>query len=155
MASKRDWVCIRCGHSESAPALFDSLLSIAQGNSRRCDRCAGDAELRIDFPFGLDAPDSQCTVCDSFLPEKLESWPDASGKTVTFFPFLVIAERHGRDLAAWLPYWHVVTDGDREVKKYGQWAPFMDFHLFDSLISQARAKGYFSLQSRCVNGEAG
>jgi hypothetical protein len=62
---------------------------------------------------------------------------------VTFYPFLVVLQRHGREHAAWLPYWHTIEKhGRKPTQKYGQWAPFMDFGLFADLLTQARAKGY-------------
>ena len=66
---------------------------------------------------------------------------DVDGNTITFYPFLVVVERHGRGNAIWLPYWHVVEDGIRRKKKFGQWAPFMDEKLFVDLIVQARENG--------------
>jgi hypothetical protein len=30
----------------------------------------------------------------------------------------------------------------RGLEKYGQWAPFMDAHLFDDMLAQARAAGF-------------
>ncbi|RMG26793.1 MAG: hypothetical protein D6724_01035 [Armatimonadetes bacterium] len=99
-------------------------------------------ELRLRFDFGLNAPDRACTVRDCFAPRQLESWNEADGSRVTFYPFLVILQRHGRELAAWLPYWHTIDNGFRTVQKYGQWAPFMDFRLFADLLNQAAEKGY-------------
>jgi hypothetical protein len=64
---------------------------------------------------------------------------------VTFYPFLVVTERKGRDQAVWLPYWHVVGDGEENRKKYGQWAPFMDMKLFRDLLAQPRDEGYLNL----------
>ena len=44
----------------------------------------------------------------------------------------------------WLPYWHIVEQAGRIKRKYGQWAPFMDADLFESLAAQAREKGYLT-----------
>lgn len=76
-----------------------------------------------------------------FLPTSPECWTDSKKRKVTFLPFLVILARHGRQDAVWLPYWHVVEDSKRVFQKYGQWAPFMDAHRFEDLISQARSAG--------------
>jgi hypothetical protein len=122
--------------------LFDVLLVRAGEQPLLCSKCGALATLRLKFSFGLSAADSECTVRDCFVPRKLESWEQRDGGNVTFYPFLVIVHRHGRELATWLPYWHVVERGRRRVTKYGQWAPIMDCHLFADLLSQAQAKGY-------------
>jgi hypothetical protein len=95
-------------------------------------------ELRLSFDLGLNAPNPPCVLRDCFVPRELESWKEKDGSPVTFYPFLVILNR-GRRLAAWLPYWHVVERKKREIKKYGQWAPLMDFKLFSDLLAQARS----------------
>jgi hypothetical protein len=84
-------------------------------------------------------PDRNAKVLVSFYPDhdQLESW-NFRGRTVTFYPFLVITERENRDQAAWLPYWHVIQDGEKKSRKYGQWAPFMDMKLLEDLLTQAR-----------------
>src|SRR5882672_8735503 len=142
MATGRVLACSRCGPSPAPGTLFQTLLACAQGQPQRCPRCGATPELRLKFELGLDADDSECTVRDCFVPKRLESWAQADGSRVTFYPFLIIVQRHGRDLAAWLPYWHVVERAHRSTPKYGQWAPFMDFHLFADLLNQAQAKGY-------------
>lgn len=142
MATRRFLVCKQCGPSLARGTLFELLLSRAHGQLHRCPKCDALAALRLNFDFGLNAPDSECTVLDCFAPQQPESWKEKDGSTVTFYPFLVIVRRHGRDLAAWLPYWHIVARGHRRTRKYGQWAPFMDFHLFRDLLAQAEAKGY-------------
>lgn len=124
---------------------MDALLSLERNRFLRCSKCDAPATLRLKFDFGLNAPDSECTVLDCFVPRRPESWKATDEANVTFYPFLVIVQRHGRNLAVWLPYWHVVERGGRVTqKKYGQWAPFMDFHLFKDLLDQAQAKGYSS-----------
>jgi hypothetical protein len=123
--------------------LLDLLLAQAQGDPHRCPRCGAEAKLRLKFEFGLGARDSECTVLASFIPQKLESWSQPDGTAITFYPFLVILQRHGRKLAAWLPYWHVIDGDGKRTRKYGQWAPFMDFELFADLLNQARQSGYF------------
>jgi hypothetical protein len=69
---------------------------------------------------------------------------EAQGGTVTFYLFLIVTKREGRDKAVWLPYWHVTQDGEKKTIKYGQWAPFMDMELFEDLLSQARSAGYLN-----------
>jgi len=138
-------VCERCGPSPATGStLFEDLLAKALGETRQCTEChAHHVELRLKFSFGLNASDPECTVRDCFMPRHPERWRDADGKEVTFHPFLVVLQRHGREQAAWLPYWHTVErPGRKRAQKYGQWAPLMDFSLFEDLLSQARAKGY-------------
>ena len=144
MATRRFLVCAQCGPSPGRGKLFDVLLARAREQPLLCSKCGALATLRLKFAFGLNGADSECTVRDCFVPRVLESWKERDGRDVTFYPFLVIVQRHGRELAAWLPYWHVVDRAHRPVTKYGQWAPFMDFHLFADLLSQARAKGHFT-----------
>ena len=99
----------------------------------------------LSFDFALDVPDKNAEVLASFLPDLLKDpWPDSHRRTVTFYPFLVVAKREGRDQAAWLPYWHVIQDGERKSRKYGQWAPFMDMKLFEGLLTQARNAGFLN-----------
>lgn len=98
-------------------------------------------ELHLRFDFGLDAVGKDQVVEAAFVPRNPESWPDSLGRTVTFWPFLVITRREKRDRAVWLPYWHIVEDGPRRISKYGQWAPFMDDVLFADLLRQARDSG--------------
>jgi len=144
MATDRFLVCASCGAHPARGKLFDDLLAHARQQAVVCSKCGAPATLRLKFPFGLNAADSECTVRDCFLPRRLEGWKDKDSANVTFYPFLVVVHRHGRELAAWLPYWHVVERGRKPLTKYGQWAPFMDFHLFADLLSQAQAKGYFT-----------
>jgi hypothetical protein len=79
--------------------------------------------------------DKNAEVLASFHPHQPEEWP-CDGDTVTFYPFLVVTKREGHDQAVWLPYWHVVGDGEKVNRKYGQWAPFMKLELFEDLLSQ-------------------
>jgi hypothetical protein len=144
MATTKLLVCERCEWSLAPPVLFDVLLARARGDAPHCSRCGAPAELRLTFDFGLNASHSGCTVVDCFVPRHPESWPDEDGSKVTFYPFLVMLRRHGRELAAWLPYWHTVEKPDGKLdRKYGQWAAFMDSDLFEDLLAQAQAKGYF------------
>ena len=98
----------------------------------------------MSFAFGLDAGGKDQVVEAAFVPEATEDWTDRQGRHATFWPFLVVARRDGRSRAVWLPYWHIVEDGKKRISKYGQWAPFMDDHLFASLLAQARASGYLT-----------
>jgi hypothetical protein len=146
MATGRFLICDQCGPSLAGGTLFDVLLARAHGRPQHCAHCGSPTGLQLKFDFGLNAADSECTVRDCFVPRQLESWNETDESKVTFYPFLVIVQRHGRELAAWLPYWHVVERGKKPAKKYGQWAPFMDLHLFADLLDQARARGYTSEQ---------
>jgi hypothetical protein len=145
MATKRNWHCPNGCAPIKAASLFDALLSIAKREQLACPQHPGDLRnLKLEFPLGLGASDSSCTVDRAFTPRKLESWTNRDGSSVYFYPFLVILQRHGREHAAWLPYWHIVTlKNGRIKKKYGQWAPFMDEHLLYDLLEQARGHGFF------------
>jgi hypothetical protein len=94
------------------------------------------------FKFGLGAGGAECKVLHAFLPRERIWWED-DGKTVTFFPFLVVMKRMDEEgQPFWLPYWHTVEGPGRKVLKYGQWAPWMDADHFKDLLAQAREKGY-------------
>jgi hypothetical protein len=97
--------------------------------------------LHLSFDFALGVQDKNAEVLASVYPHQPEDW---RGGTVTFYPFLIVTKREGRDKAVWLPYWHVTQDGEKENLKYGQWAPFMDRELFEALLSQARNAGYLN-----------
>ncbi len=107
-------------------------------------RCGAETALHLSFDFALDVPHKKTEVLASFHPRPLEHWCDSGGRTVTFYPFLIVTKREGRDQAVWLPYWHVVEGGEKVNRKYGQWAPFMDMKLFEDLLSQARNAGYLN-----------
>ncbi|MCQ9205845.1 MAG: hypothetical protein NG737_06005 [Omnitrophica bacterium] len=142
MATIRQYICKRCPPS-NAGNLFDALLKKAHGESVKCRRCDTPYEsLRLKFDFGLGATNSECTALDCFTPGKIQQWRDEKNSKVCFYPFLVILKRHGKANAIWLPYWHLVTKGKKFIKKYGQWAPFMDSYLFQDLLQQAKKKGY-------------
>jgi len=142
MATKRYFTCKRCGRVPMNRRLFDSLLAIAKGSLEKCPKCQGPIQLQLEFGFGLDVTHSEVTVQACYCPKKPEKWKDSKKRSVTFYPFLVITDRHGRDEAAWLPYWHVVDDGKKKSRRYGQWAPFMDMAIFEDLLAQARKDGY-------------
>jgi hypothetical protein len=111
-------------------------------DARRCDNCAAETSFHLRFDFGLGAADNQSTIAGVFHPREPETWVDRDGSKVTFYPFLVVLNRKNRERAIWLPYWHVVErKSARPLEKYGQWAPFMDAHLFDDMLAQARAAG--------------
>ena len=95
------------------------------------------------FDFALCVREKNAEVLASFYPHPPEDWP-CDGRTVTFYPFLVVAKREGRDQAVWLPYWHVVRDGEKENLKYGQLTLFMDMELFKDLLAQARNAGFLN-----------
>ena len=142
MATIRQYICKKCP-PRHAGSLFDALLIKASGKPVKCRRCGTPYEsLRLKFDFGLGGTNSECTVLDCFTPGRIERWPDGKRGEVSFYPFLVIVKRHGRENAVWLPYWHLVKRGKKVIKKYGQWAPFMDNHLFQDLLQQARRRGY-------------
>jgi hypothetical protein len=115
----------------------------------RCKTCAKGAELRLSFPYGLEAGAWTYKVLDAFSPDEPESWDKQDGSKVTFYPFLVVMGyvdnpvRTDNGFAFWFPYWHIEQDEKGTVKrKYGQWAPCLDHGILTSLLGQARRKGY-------------
>jgi hypothetical protein len=120
------------------------VKAVAQHSEPACRRCGASTALHLSFDFALDVPHKNAEVLASFYPHPPEDWRDSSGRTVTFYPFLIVTKREGRDQAVWLPYWHVIRDGEKENLKYGQWAPFMDMKLFKDLLSQARNAGFLN-----------
>ncbi len=144
MATKRIYKCGACGGDGSkAGALFEALCNVARGMSPSCNACNGPTNLHFEHSFGLGVGATKSEVKAIYLPKKLESWNDSDGSKVIFYPFLVVLCREGRKDAFWMPYWHKVEKPNgKTINKYGQWAPFMDAHLFESLVSQAQADGY-------------
>lgn len=142
MATEWIHICPKCGEKFWA-SLFDSLLAVALHRPSTCTKCTTIMVLHLSFPWGLDAGTFQGIALDAFLPDKPVSWPDKSGREVTFYPFLVITEGNGERFA-WLPYWHVVRGNGKEQKKYGQWAPSLDISTFEELVAKARSKGYLA-----------
>lgn len=142
MATSRTYVCTQCKSRRPAGGMFDALQAVVRRRAPSCPECDRDTELHFRFAFGLGATHADCTILDAFLPSRPEAWRDGHNR-ITFYPFLVIVRRHGRKTAVWLPYWHLVEGKRRTIKKYGQWAPFMDAHLFRDLLRQARRRGYF------------
>jgi hypothetical protein len=118
------------------------VKAVAEHNKPECRRCGDSTVLHLSFDFALDVPHKKTEVLASYHPDPLEQWCDSGGRKVMFYPFLVVMKREERDQAVWLPYWHVVRDGEKDNFKYGQWAPFMDMKLFKDLLSQARDDGY-------------
>jgi len=101
--------------------------------------------LELDFDLGLEAGRKPSRVLAAYLPSRRKKWTLKKGPNrgfrVEFFPFLVVLQA-GRTSYRWLPYWHVLTKGDTRKTKYGQWAPLLRQHMFDSLLEKARADGY-------------
>ena len=145
MATHHRFRCPACGEETRKSRLYDAVKAVAEDNKPACRRCGAETALHLSFDFALDVPHKNAEVLASFHPRPLEHWCDSGGRTVTFYPFLIVTKREGRDQAVWFPYWHVVRDGEnKNVKKYGQWAPFMDIELFEDLLSQARDAGYLN-----------
>jgi hypothetical protein len=137
MASLRKWRCESCNAESKANNLFDALMAISTHSHSNCDKCGNGLSLKITFPFGLNAEHNTFIVRHAYSPSKPESWTDESGHTVLFYPFLVVGDRPGRASAIWLPYWQLHKTPQKDKKKYGQWAPFMDTRLFNDLLAQA------------------
>ena len=137
MASLRKWCCESCNSESKAINLFDALMAVAAHSHRNCAECGNKLSLTITFPFALNAEHNTFIVRHAYTPSNPESWKDASGHPVLFYPFLVVGDRPGRANAIWLPYWHLHQTPQKVKRKYGQWAPFMDTRLFNDLLAQA------------------
>jgi hypothetical protein len=145
MATERSWYCKECGKSLPAGSLFESLKSVADSSVEPCGACQGEVHLRLKFDYGLGAGGAECKVVDCFYPDEPQAWDDPSttpAQHVTFYPFVVITVSKESGLGVWLPYWHVTKQGASEKKKYGQWAPSMDLHIFSKLVQKARERGH-------------
>lgn len=141
MATGRKLVCTKCQSSANVGALFDALQLLATNSITQCPTCSANRQIHLGFDFGLDVGGKDSVALAAFLPRRLESWKDAKQRNVTFYPFLVVTAREGRDRAVWITYWHIILDGNKRISKYGQWAPYMDHDLFVDLIEQATASG--------------
>ena len=142
MATRHTFRCPACEEETPERTLFAALKAVADNRKPACRGCGDDSTaLHLSFDFALGVQDKNAEVLASFYPHPPEDW---RGGTVTFYPFLIVTKREGRDKAVWLPYWHVTQDGEKENLKYGQWAPFMDMELFEDLLSQARSAGYLN-----------
>ncbi len=141
MTTRHTFRCPACGGETRVSTLFGALKAVAEHSEPACRLCGASTALHLSFALALGVGDKDAEVLASFYPHPPEDWPD-SGRTVTFYPFLVVTQREGRDRAVWLPYWHVVRDGEKENLKYGQWAPFMDMKLFEDLLAQAHNAGF-------------
>lgn len=141
MATERFLVCTACVSQEYAGPLFDALKAAVNDSVPLC-KCGTKRYLKLIFPFAFSVTPHACRVVRAFLPDQPPSWPDGTGDTVTFYPFLVICESLDAEMrkTAWMPYWHGITSsGNNKPKmKYGQWAPHMDSDILDDLVQQAR-----------------
>ena len=137
MATHHTFRCLACKEETRKRTLFAALKAVADDSEPACRRCGASTDLHLAFDFALGVREKNAEVLASFYPNPPEEWP-CDGRTVTFYPFLVVTKREGRDQAVWLPYWHVVRHGEKENLKYGQWAPFMDMKLFKDLLAHAR-----------------
>jgi hypothetical protein len=146
MATRHKFRCPdpECAEETKKRTLFDAVKAVADHSEPTCRRCGASTTLHLSFDFALCVEDKNAEVLASFYPQPPEDWP-CEERTVTFYPFFVVTKRERRDQAVWLPYWHVVGNGEKENrKKYGQWAPFMDMKLFRDLLSKARDHGYLN-----------
>lgn len=141
MATARKLVCEKCQSSEDAGPLFDALEQLGKKEVPPCKTCKAARQIHLVLDFGLDAGGKESIALAAFLPTKLDSWKDSKARDVTFHPFLVITAGSGGDRAVWMPYWHIVIEGNKRISKYGQWAPYMDLGLFVDLVDQATASG--------------
>jgi hypothetical protein len=133
--------CLECEEEPRKSTLFGAVKAVADHSEPACHRCGASTSLHLSFDFALGVQDKNAEVLANFYPHQPEDW---QGGTVTFYLFLIVTKREGRDKAVWLPYWHVTQDGEKKTIKYGQWAPFMDMELFEDLLSQARSAGYLN-----------
>jgi hypothetical protein len=133
--------CPECEEEPRKSTLFGAVKAVADHSEPACRRCGASTTLHLSFDFALGVQDKNAEVLASFYPHQPEDW---RGGTVTFYPFLIVTKREGRDKAVWLPYRHVTQDGEKKTLNYRQWAPFMDMELFEYLLSQARNAGYLN-----------
>lgn len=146
MTTRHKFRCPECQEeTRKKSTLFDAVKAVADNSKPECSRCGASTDLHLSFDFALGVQDKNAKVLASFYPHPPEDWCLVSGRrTVTFYPFLIITKREGRDQAVWLPYWHVVREGEKVSRKYGQWAPFIDMKLFEDLLSKARNDGFLN-----------
>ena len=145
MTTRHKFRCPECPEeTRKKSTLFCAVKAVADNSKPACRRCGGSTDLHLSFDFALGVQDNNAKVLGSFYPRPPEDWTDSSGRTVTFYPFLIVTKREERDQAVWLPYWHVVRDGEKVIRKYGQWALFMDMELFNDLLSKARNAGFLN-----------
>lgn len=142
MATKLHFECSECGHTRNANRLFSALKAVADGSEPECPTCGSSEELHLRFDFALGAGGKDSSVIGSYYPDEPVFWENrVRGEHIVFYPFLVITERPRHERGVWLPYWHVIRDGDGRTLKYGQWAPFMDASIYENLLDQARSAG--------------
>jgi hypothetical protein len=146
MATTRYIGCDDPTHKIGVPSLFYALHGIATGQKYGlCNKCGRPMDLYYEFKWQLEAGDAPSKVVGAFLPDTIESWRTEEGKCeVEFYPFLVVLDKLSppQHRVIWLPYWHKKTCQDGRISiPYGQFAPSMEDHLFNSLISKARAAG--------------
>jgi hypothetical protein len=141
MATARNYICRVCGGHERAGGLFDALSTVAEVAVPPCTTCGSERKLELDFSLALGASGSIGTVV--LVARSRQAW-NAGTTAVEFFPFLVVIKpRAAQEEAVWLPYWHRTKDVAGTIRlKYGQWAPFMDGHLMNDLLQQAKNKGW-------------
>jgi hypothetical protein len=144
MATDQNYRC-RCGtRPVDDVQLFDALLNIAKSRRPVCDGCAMTKELALTFHFRLDGGEPQCRVLAVYSPiGPTASWI-AAGETITFHPFLVILEDPDEGRKVWLPYWHTGERDGNTRRMYGQFAPFLSYDTFRSLLAQARRDGFLT-----------
>ena len=157
MATGRSYHCAHCdGDQARCWNLLEALRSFAKCRPN-CDNanCGKPLDLRLSFKFSLGAGTRSCKVLDVFMPAETRTWSGDDRRTIVFLPFLVVMEYLALDgkqqQAFWLPYWHTDETAQGKKAKYGQWAPFMDADLFQSLVAQAHEKGYLSLNFLFIN----
>lgn len=147
MATTRILKCPSCKEEKKGSGYLYEDLSMIADNTHKCEKCQENLLLFITFNFGLDAGECQFLIKDVFYPENLEdnTWQDENDSEVIYCPFLVIMSNVDKEdeQSFWFPYWHEVKTVQGECNyKYGQWAPVIEKKTFNSLVNQAKAKGY-------------
>jgi len=104
--------CPECEEQTRKSKLFGAVKAVADHSEPVCRRCGASTTLHLSFDFALGVQDKNAEVLASFYPHQPEDW---RGGTVTFYPFLIVTKREGRDKAVWLPYWHVTQDGEKKL----------------------------------------
>lgn len=146
MATLKKFFCETCNESIDAGILFEALTYIAD-EEKKCNKCGHIMSLQLTFDFGLGVGEVPYRVLGVFYPEEFEGleWKNDDNSDVIYWPILVvISDLLNRDKQSfWLPYWHEVKYPEgNSTYKYGQWAPVIDIKTFNSLLGQARKRGF-------------
>jgi hypothetical protein len=115
VTTRHTFRCPECEEGPRKSRLFGAVKAGAEHSEAPCRRCGASTALHFSFDFAIDASHKIAVVLASFYPHPPEDWRDTGGRTVTFYSFLIVTKREGRARAVWLPYWHVIRDGEKKI----------------------------------------